>query len=195
MLSDTYHLTNLSTEVANMDVAKTKELKENQPSEKENKPDISQTSHVLPTFDEMDRMFDHWFDNTFQQGWLRPFNREWPSLTKLSNSIDTRIPKIDIIDRDEEIIVRAELPGIDKDNLDVSVSDNSITIKAETKQVEKVEKGEYFRSEISRGSYARTIKLPHNIDTENPKAKFKDGVLELNLPKIEKTNRRNIKIE
>ena len=85
--------------------------------------------------------------------------------------------------------------GIEKDDLDISVSDNLLTIKGETKHEEKEEKGEYYRCEISRGTFSRTVALPSDVDSEGGKAKFKDGVLELTLPKIEKTKRRSIKIE
>ena len=89
----------------------------------------------------------------------------------------------------------AEVPGVEKDDLDVSVSDNSVTIKGETKREEKEENADYYRCEISRGSFARTVLLPSDVDTGKTKAKFKDGILELTLPKIKKTKRRTIKID
>jgi len=102
---------------------------------------------------------------------------------------------VDVIDRDDEVVVRAEVPGVEKDDLDVSVSDNAVTIKGETKREEKEEKGDYYRCEISRGTFARTVVLPDYVDSDSVKAKFEDGVLELTLPKVEKVKRRSIKID
>jgi len=148
-------------------------------------------SRVITPFEEMDR----WFEGFFPRGWMRPFHLEWPRWGELAAPFEGRMPKVDVIDRDDEVLVRAEVPGVDKDDLDVSVSDNSVTIKGETKREEKEEKGDYYRCEISRGAFARTVLLPSDVDTENTKAQFKDGVLELTLPKIEKAKRRSIKID
>jgi HSP20 family protein len=93
------------------------------------------------------------------------------------------------------VVVRAEVPGVEKDDLDISVSDNTVTIKGETRREEKEEKGDYYRSEISRGTFTRTVMLPGVVATDKAKAKFKDGVLELKLPKVEKTKRRTVKID
>lgn len=105
------------------------------------------------------------------------------------------MPRVDIIDRDEEIVVRAEIPGVDKKDLDVSLTDNTVTIKGSTHQEQKEEQGNYFRSEMARGSFARSVTLPGNVDGAGAKASFKDGVLELSLPKTENSKRRSIKVE
>lgn len=110
-------------------------------------------------------------------------------------TLDTKIPRVDVVERDNEFLVRAELPGVEKDKVDISLTDDSVTIKAETKTEHKEEKGNYYRCEITQGSYARTVALPAVINTEQAKASFKDGLLELTLPKIEKAKRRSIKVE
>lgn len=153
--------------------------------------EVSRPARALSPFEEMER----WFEGSFPRGWMRPFHIEWPRLGELAAPFEGRMPKVDVIDRDDEVLVRAEVPGVDKNDLDVSVSDNSVTIKGETKREEKEEKGDYYRCEISRGSFARTVLLPSDVDIEHTKAQFKDGVLELTLPKIEKTKRRTIKID
>ena len=96
---------------------------------------------------------------------------------------------------DDQVLVRAEVPGVEKNDLEVSLSDGSVTIKGRTKREEKEEKGEYYRHEISRGAFARTVALPDYVNTEAATAKFKDGVVELSLPKIEKAKRRSVKID
>ena len=165
--------------------------KENKNSGASKEIQAARPTRALSPYEEMERMFE----NYFPRGWMRPFRTEWPSWGELTAPLEARMPKVDVIDRDEEIVVRAEIPGIEKDDLDISVSDNLLTIKGETKHEEKEEKGEYYRCEISRGTFSRTVALPSDVDSEGGKAKFKDGVLELTLPKIEKTKRRSIKIE
>jgi HSP20 family protein len=153
--------------------------------------EVSRPARVLSPFEEMDR----WFEHAFPRKWMQPFRMEWPSWGELAAPLEGRMPKVDVIDRDDELVVRAEVPGIDKDDLDVSVSDNTVTIKGETRHEEKQEKGDYYRCEISRGAFARTVPLPSDVDTDKVKSSFKDGVLELTLPKIAKAKRRTIKID
>jgi HSP20 family protein len=148
--------------------------------------------HALTPFEEMETLFDRWLESSFPRRWPRPFRMGWPAWGELA---ETHIPKVDVIDRDEDVLVRAEVPGVDKDNLDVSVSDDTVTIKGETRREEKVEKENYYRCETSQGSFARTVALPSYVDSEGARAKFKDGVLELTLPKVEKAKRRTIKID
>lgn len=142
-------------------------------------------------YEDMDRMFD----NFFRRGWMRPWRWEWPAFGDLDRTLQSRIPRVDVIDRDGEIAVKAELPGVDKKNLDVSLTADSITIKGSTGSEEKEEKGDYYHCEISRGEFSRTIALPAAVETSQAKASFKDGVLELLIPKTEARKRRSITIE
>lgn len=148
-------------------------------------------TRALGPSDEVFRMFE----NMFPRGWLQPFRRDWPLWGELTAPLEARIPKVDIIDRDEELVVRAEIPGVEKNDLDISVSDDSVTIKGESKHEEKEEKGNYYRCEISRGAFTRTVALPNYVNSDGAKAKFKDGVLELILPKAEKAKRRSITVD
>jgi len=86
------------------------------------------------------------------------------------------------------------MPGIDKNDIEVSMSDNTVTIRGSTRKEEKEEKGEYYRCEISQGSYSRSMSLPAEVNIDKSEAKFKDGILELTLPKIERAKRRSIKV-
>lgn len=146
-------------------------------------------AHALSTFDEMDRLFDSFM----RHGWMRPWRFEWPSLPELA--LESKMPKVDVVDRENEIVVRAEVPGVEKKDLDVSVSDNAVTIKGSTRHEEKEEKGDYYRHEISSGAFSRTVALPAEVDGSRAKANFQDGMLELTLPKIEKAKRHSIKLE
>lgn len=151
-------------------------------------------ARLVTPFEEMDRMFDRYFSGFLPRSWLRPLRSNFPELGDLE-TLELRAPKVDIVERDDEIVVRAEIPGISKDDLDISVTDSSVTIKGSTKHEEKEEKGDYYRKEISQASFARTVALPNYVDADNVKAVFNDGVLELKLPKVTKSKRRTITVE
>jgi HSP20 family protein len=147
-----------------------------------------QRGHFLSPLDE----FDQWFDEV-RRNWMQPFfGRGWPEAGAM---FGTRMPRVDVIDRDQEFVVRAELPGITKDNLDVSLTENVLTIHASTRHEDQEEKGQYFRRELSQGEFQRIIRLPTPVQGDQTKASFKDGILELVLPKAAGAQRQTIKIE
>lgn len=146
---------------------------------------------AMVPWDEMDR----WFDEFGRQGWLNPFRWEWPLRTEHMTLFEGRMPKVDVIDRETEVVVRAELPGVEKDGLNITVTDHTLMLRAETKHEEKEEKGEYFRHEMSHGEFQRTLQLPDAVDEKNAKATFRNGVLEVTIPKLEKTPRTKINVE
>ncbi len=141
----------------------------------------------LSPFAEMNRMFEGFFP----RGWMSPFRWEYPSWAEF----EANVPRVDVIDHDDSIVVRAEVPGVDKKDLDISVSDNSVTLRGSSRREEKEEKDDYYRSEISRGAFSRTLMLPSDVDGSKAKASFKDGVLELVMPKVEKSKRHSIKLD
>ena len=149
-------------------------------------------SHLLTPFEEMEQMFGR----LLPQGWARPFDLEHPFWRDMPSPFAGRLaPRVDIIERDKEIIVRAQLPGVEKKDIDLSINDNSLTIKGRTSHEEKEEKGDYYRRECSSGSFTRTFMLPHGVDGSKAKATFKNGVLELTIPKSEAPAGRKIEIE
>lgn len=177
-------------------MAKTPRKKFASPKKKvEKKADVpirkTPASRSLGPIDELERMYER----MFPRGWLRPHHWDFPGFRDFAEHFETKVPKVDVIDRDEEVLVRAEIPGVEKKDLDVSLSDNTVTIKGSTSHEEKQEKGDYFRSEISTGSFSRTLTLPADVDGAKAKATFKNGVLELLLPKLADSRRRTITIE
>jgi HSP20 family protein len=136
-----------------------------------------------PALFDIDRMVE----DLFNKRWLRSFGWERPLELPA-------FPSVDIIDRDDEVIVKAEVPGYKKEDLEISVADTTLTIKGETKTEEKEERGDYYRCEISRGAFTRTLALPAAVDDTKAQAVMKDGVLELTLPKLEKSKRHTIAI-
>ena len=145
----------------------------------------------IDVFDEMDRMFD----TMTHRGWLRPFHDMWPEWVGFGETFGRSTPQVDVIDRDEEILVRAEVPGVDKKDLKVDLTGRQLRIQGERKKEETQEKGELVRSEIAWGTFTRTIGLPEDLDVEKVKADFKDGILEIHLPKTHKTERRHIEVK
>jgi len=137
-------------------------------------------------FSDVDRMFHDFFGRR----WVRPFGWERP-LAEFS----TLAPSVDVIDREDEVLVRAEVPGFKKEDIDISVSGTMLTVKGDMKAEKKEEKGDYYRCEITRGAFSRTLAVPAEVDEAKAKAAMKDGVLELTLPKAEKSKRRHITIE
>lgn len=160
-------------------------------TEKGNAVQTVQPVRAMSPFEEMDRMMESFFP----RGWLRPFLWERPMLGDLSLPFEGRLPKVDVVDRDEEILVRAEVPGVDKKDLEISVSENTVTISGKTHHEEKEEKGNYCRCEVKRGAFARTVALPSDVDAGEAKTTFKDGILELTLPKVTKSKRHTIKLD
>lgn len=151
----------------------------------------SPTRNILASFDELDNLFNQ----LKSRDWMHSFH--WPDAVQshIPMFAEGKMPKVDILDRDKDIFIRAELPGVDKKDLDISMTDNTVTIKACTCYENKEEKSDYYRSEIAQGQYSRTVGLPADVDIEQAKTSFKDGLLELTVPKLERSQRRSIKIE
>jgi HSP20 family protein len=123
------------------------------------------------------RDFGSLFDRLWS-GWLAPYSQEFGSM---------RVWDFDVTENDQEVTVRAEIPGFDEKELDVQLSNDVLTIKAE-----KEEKGkgrEQFRS------YHRTVTLPAGLDAEKVKATYRNGVLELHFPRTEGAKAKRIQIQ
>ncbi|PKY09506.1 heat-shock protein Hsp20 [Acidithiobacillus marinus] len=105
------------------------------------------------------------------------------------------IARIDILDRDNEIVIRAEVPGMDKEKLDVQVHGNQVYISGSKEENKTEEEGKYIYRERRYGEFSRTVQLPVDVDASQSKAAYKDGVLELVLPKAESAKRRKISVE
>jgi HSP20 family protein len=140
---------------------------------------------------------DRWFDEQMASGWLAPLRTHWPrwpGFAEIRAPFEGRWPKVDVIDRDDEIVIRAELPGVSKDDIDVSVTERAVTIKAKTKSESKEEKEHYYRCETTSGEFERSVMLPQEVESDGAQAGLKDGILELRLRKVKKSARKQIKI-
>lgn len=144
-------------------------------------------ARLLAPLQEMERVLD-----TFRRrDWLAPMS-EWPRWPELS--LEGRFPSIDVVNRDKEIQIKAEVPGVEKDDLTVTVTDRTLTIRGESRHEEESGEGELHRREIRTGSFSRTLTLPEDVDGSKAKASYKDGVLELKLPKARRSKRHSVTV-
>lgn len=156
---------------------------------------ISKTSNepergYLAAFKDLENRIENMFHNM----WSNPFHHdEFPDTFSFSSL--SKIPRIDVIDRDKEVFVKAELPGFDKDDLDISIADRQLVIKAKTCKEEKEEKGDYMKQEIRTNEVYRSVLLPAEVEDEKIKTSFRNGVLKLTIPKRKESQRKQIKVE
>jgi HSP20 family protein len=104
-------------------------------------------------------------------------------------------PAVDLIDKKDRLIAKVELPGVEKKDVKISLSDNNLTIQGEIKKEEETRKENYYYRERAYGNYARTISLPAEIDKDKISAKFKNGILEVTIPKKPEVQPKEITIE
>lgn len=105
------------------------------------------------------------------------------------------LPRVDVSETGKEVRITADLPGLDEKDVEVTVTNNMLTIKGEKKVEKEEEEGDYYHSERSYGYFDRTIALPQGIDADNAKAKFKKGVLKVTIPKKPEAQSSRRKIE
>lgn len=141
-------------------------------------------AHWIP-FDsvrrEINRVFDRFYGGTrdFPFG-PRAFDLElpWPNVTGMEIA-----PAVDVAEKDKEYEITAELPGIDEKNIDIKLSNGTLTIKGEKKEEKEEREKDYYVSERRYGSFIRSFKVPEGIDTGKIEATFAKGVLNIKLPK------------
>jgi HSP20 family protein len=147
---------------------------------------------ALRPMDEMERMWE----NFFSHNWMRPSQWELPWLGEFPMPFERRMmPKVDIVDRDRELVLRAQVPGVEKKDLEVTMTDTMVTIEGSVHQEEKEKKGDYFRRECAWGTFTRSIALPCEVDSAKATATLEDGMLVLHLPKMTESKRRTVAIE
>jgi len=104
------------------------------------------------------------------------------------------LPAVDVSETDSELVVRAELPGMSHEDIEINVQDNILTLKGEKKQEKKEEKENFHRLERSYGSFSRSFSLPAGVKADDIKATFKDGILQVTMPKAEEAKAKKIAI-
>ena len=102
---------------------------------------------------------------------------------------------VDMYETDESVIVKTAIPGVKADDIDVSVTGDTLTVRAETKEEEEIKRESYLRRERRFGSYCRSVTLPGGLETESAEADYSDGVLTLTFPKAEEVKPKSIKVK
>jgi HSP20 family protein len=127
--------------------------------------------------DQINRLFHEAFDRSPEEG-----------------SITTWAPAVDIFETQQELVVKADLPDIKPEELDIRVENNILTIRGERKFEKKVTEDKYLRVERSYGSFSRSFSLANTVNAEAIKAEYKNGVLTLTVPKREEAKPKQIKV-
>jgi HSP20 family protein len=104
-------------------------------------------------------------------------------------------PAVEMYETDQDVVVRAELPNIDPKQVDVTVTDDAITLKGETKREEEHKDRNYYRRELRYGAFVRTLPLATEVKSGEAKATYKDGVLEVKIPKSERAKPTSVKVQ
>lgn len=134
--------------------------------------------YVSP-FEDMERMFEDFVQRRF-------FAPSWMPRLKLPELGDIDVStSIDMFEEGDDLVIKAEIPGMKKEEISIDFADDAITISGEKKSEEKTERKDYYRVERSFGSFSRRLRLPVEIQVDKAHATFKDGVLEIRMPKSE----------
>jgi len=137
---------------------------------------VREKTHPETYFGEIERYIDKLFRHPFSLTSPSMVFRDYPNIEEMS-------PSVDVFEDGNDLVLKAELPGIKKEDLNITIGENTITLSGEKRHEEKVERKDYHWSECSYGSFTRSFRLPDYVDVDAAKAAFKDGVLEVRIPK------------
>ena len=132
---------------------------------------------------EMENLFERFINDPFA-GWT----------TGRSEDLAAYTPAVDVVEENDAYAFYADLPGVPKENVDITFEDNILTISGERARREESENGQYRRIERRHGRFTRSFALPSQVDTNKVDATFRDGVLVIRVPKAETAKARKIKI-
>ena len=104
-------------------------------------------------------------------------------------------PAVDMYQTKDDVVVKAAVPGVKPEDIDIAVTGDMLTIKGELKEEEKVEEGNYLRQELRYGQFMRELALPTQVNADKARAEFEHGVLTLRLPKAEEVKPKSIKVK
>src|SRR3989304_6435039 len=141
------------------------------------------------------RRFEEIMNRMFEEFWGRPSRRRLLPSGERGAVVpaEYREPFIDVIETDKEVIATAEMPGLEKQDIKINLTEDRLEISAETKHEEKKEEKGYLYKERRSGSYYRAISLPSPVDPDTSKASYNNGVLEIKMPKTEIKKKKPLK--
>lgn len=135
----------------------------------------------------MMREMDRWMEHGFGEG--------FPFFGRTAPAGWGKVPHLDMYEEKDRYIVKAEVPGVDKDDIHVSIVDDLLQIRGESKKEESAREQDYLYSERTYGSFSRSIPLPSTVKADEIKATFKNGILHLEIPKAKEAESKEIKID
>lgn len=148
------------------------------------------------------RRFEEMMNRMFEGIWGVPRRRFLPSGRLLPSGergeiipAEYREPFIDIVETEKEVIATAEMPGLEKKDIKINLTEDRLEISAETEHEEKKEEKGYVYRERRAGRYYRALSLPSSVDPDNSKASYKNGVLEIKMPKTEIKEKKQLSVE
>ena len=133
---------------------------------------------------------------TLQERINRLFEDAFPRARERDDDLSLGVwrPAVDIYECETAVVLKAELPGIKKEDVSVEVKDNVLTIKGERKAESEIKEEKYYRRERTYGSFSRSFNLQYTVNPDKIKARFKDGVLEIEVPKPEEEKPKQINV-
>jgi len=127
-------------------------------------------------------------DRLFEESFVRPSRL-------LGLFSEEAMPPIDMYQTAKEVVVKAALPGVKPDEVDVAITGDTLSIKGETKAIEEVKREDYVYQEHRYGAFSRSIKLPSDLKTDKAEATFENGILTLTIPRAEEAKPKTIKVK
>jgi HSP20 family protein len=121
------------------------------------------------------------------------FGRFFPAWSEERGS--TWMPAVDMVDEKDELVVKADLPGFDQKDIEVTVQDGTLTVRGQRKEEKEEKRENYYFAERSHGAFVRSLPLPKGVDAERVKATFKKGVLEVHFPKAKEAKGKMIEVK
>ena len=110
-------------------------------------------------------------------------------------SIVGMAPKINVLEKDNQIIVKAEIPGVKEEDLDIEVADDVVTISGERKEEKETKEEDYFHKETHYGAFSRSVSLPSAVVADKAEAEVKNGILTITIPKVEEKKAKKVKVK
>jgi HSP20 family protein len=126
-------------------------------------------------------------DRLFEESFVRP-RREWPAVAEGTLALD-------MYETEDTVVVKSTVPGVKPEDIDISISGNTLSISGETKVEEEVKEENYIRRERRYGSFSRSVTLPEGVNPDEAEASFEDGVLTLSIPKAPEAKPKVIKVK
>ena len=155
--------------------------------------EAGKSRELRPFTHSMEEFFGTHFPGRWMEGFFEPYGWKRPFWSEFGETFEVW-PRIDVLDKGDALVVRAEIPGVKKEDLDITIAGDRLTFEAKRDYEKKEEKEDYFRSEIAYGRLYRAVPLPVEVHGDKAKAEMKDGVVEVYLPKVEAITPHTVKV-